>query len=121
MIDVVNFTCAICGAVCDVVQETGEVKSKPCGHEGVIHANLRGRLFGAGAIAHGMLIDDEIPAAHKDRFSEHMADRAVVDGGARKWWVRDWIEYIELYHAGKLPPKAAFMEANLTGTSSMNG
>lgn len=121
MIDVENFTCAECGCECDVVQETGEVRSRPCGHTGVIHANLRGRLFGASAMAHGMLADDEIPPVHRDRFFDVMSDRQVIDGGIRKWWVRDWMEYIDNFHAGKLPAKPAEMVASLTGTSAICG
>lgn len=103
MIDVVNYTCSECGTVCDVVQETGEVRSRPCGHTGVIHANLKGKLFGQGAIAHGMLSDNEIPAMHREAFLKFAGDKVVIDGGATKWWVRDWVEYIERFHSKTLP------------------
>jgi hypothetical protein len=99
MIDLLGYTCSLCG--CDVdVQDTREPKIIwRCGHDGnVVHANLAGRLFGEGEIKHGVLGDEEIPAAHRERFFKDMADRAIHKKGRRLWWVSDWMEYIDGWH-----------------------
>lgn len=105
MVDLVNYTCKKCGEVCtpDIVDPNAIAIARPCGHQSGIHANLKGRLFGEGAIKHGLLADAEIPAMHREAFLKFAGERVVVDGGATKWWVRDWMEYIEKFHAKTLP------------------
>lgn len=104
MIDLVNYTCKECGEVCtpEIVDPHAVAIARPCGHQSGINMNLKGRMFGEGAIKHGMLKDDEIPAAHKEAFVKFAGERAVIDGGVAKWWVRDWVEYIDRFHAKTL-------------------
>lgn len=100
-IDVDSYTCAACGALVDVsaVQPGATSIPRSCGHDdSVVHANLRGCIFGAGALAHGLLEDERIPEAHRKEFFAAMRGREVVKDGIRRWWVRDWVDYINDWH-----------------------
>lgn len=110
MIDV-NYTCSVCktplAPVEDALGETTLVWG--CEHRDVvIHANMSGRVFGEGALAHGTVGDDEIPAAHREAFFEQMKDRSITYGdGRREWFIRDWMEYINAWHAAKKAAREA--------------
>jgi len=93
MIDILGYTCSICNA--DVRVE-GTIDPKitwSCGHDGnIVHANLKGRLFGLNQIENGVLEEKDIPAMHRDNFIKEYP----LENG--KFRIKNWFEYIDKFH-----------------------
>lgn len=105
MIDIVNYTCSVCKAVVDVVGIHNPTITFKCGHslEGgaIVHANLKGKVFGESAMNEKRLTLAEIPENHRAAFvSGSMTSKAFKgEDGDPRWWYRDWISYINQWHA----------------------
>lgn len=101
MIEVESYTCAECGGPVSVVGIVDPIISRACGHnQAIVHANLRGTMFGESAMQHVLLTLDQIPAGHRAAFEGPLLSQSWVrDDGTRVWPYKVWTDYIEAYHA----------------------
>jgi hypothetical protein len=95
MIDILGYTCSVCKADVTVEGTTDPKITWHCGHDGqVVHANLRGKLFGVSQIENGFLPEGDLPEMHREAFLKEYK----IEGG--RFRIKDWFEYIDKFHKG---------------------
>ena len=103
MIVVENYTCAECGGLVDVSAVTPEDTSipRPCGHATApVHANLRGTMYGMGAVEDGSATMPDSEIAEDDRagwdaFRVRNSVLPSTHNGTTLWRVKDVYAYLD--------------------------
>lgn len=123
MIDIESYTCAVCGAIAQVEGFISPKITRSCSHDGsIIHANLRGTVYGEGALHTVRLTKDQIPANQLEAFlNSKWGKTGKVLGKKNKeqqtWALRDWYGFVQDQHVKAVREELEKLKDTLPNTT----